>query len=229
MALGGNFKCKLATNPGGAPYLSGYCTKICTGQADCPQATSYCQGLSPTYGENDRICMKRCPTGSECRSSGYACYNVGPNTLCWLDPLPSVDAGPPSDKVGIPCTADGTCQNPPSDGFCLPPVLPDGGPSGYTDGYCTAQCADSAHCGDGGICITFGSGSSSFEMCQKVCSGPGLGQSDCRLDYACQGYLVGLLDGGSEPSPDGICRPSCAAAGWGCPTGKTCGDGGYCF
>ncbi|MHB8874696.1 MAG: hypothetical protein ACYC8T_13490 [Myxococcaceae bacterium] len=222
-SLGGNYRCKHFTNPGGASYPGGYCTRMCLGDFECA-GDGMCVGLSAQYGENDRFCWKRCPNGNECRSPGYTCYSLNNNNGCWLFPLPSADAGAPADKIGRACTLDSQCQNPPANGFCFPPAF-DGGTTGYLNGYCSAPCSSNPSCGDGGVCVAVSFGPQSVNLCHAVCPGAGTGQSTCRPGYLCDGPLT--------PSPDagfgrGACRPSCLNSSLGCPWGTVCQATGYC-
>src|SRR5712692_7226624 len=138
--------CKLSTTYG-TPYPSGYCTKSCVG--GCP-GNSVCVAPPRQYGEYDRFCWKKCGDPSDCRA-GYDCYSVGlSDSACWLSPLPSPDAGPPAppDLMGAACAS-------PDDGFCNFERTPDGGPSGFPGGYCSAPCdiSPDIHCGTNGICF----------------------------------------------------------------------------
>lgn len=219
-ALGAGSVCKLKTSSQMNDYVGGYCTKTCVDDLDCP-GKSLCLGPQPGYGEKDSLCWAQCTTAQECRT-GYDCYPIGSGlSACWISPLPPYDPGPPADKVGQPCGADATCKNPPDDGVCLTDRLADGGVSAFTDGYCSAQCDDTAHCSaDGGaICISLGS----FGACAQSCTGPQQGQGSCRQGYVCRAVRAGP-DAGFLPV--GFCWPSCKAAG--CAAGTTCQATGYC-
>ncbi len=218
--------CKQSTTYG-TPYPSGYCTVRCSGV--CPSG-SVCVGAQRRYGENDTFCWKTCNDSSDCRQPGYACYVVGSVSACWLDPLPSPDAGPPAppDLMGAPCTLDDNCRNPPDDGFCQPEQTPNGLPTGYPGGYCSAPCdiTPESHCGANGICVSSGGAS----LCGRRCTIPGQGQGDladggCRTSYVCGRLFQG--DGGVLS--DGVCNPNCNNPGAGCNPGRTCSrDSGYC-
>lgn len=228
-ALGTGAECRQSTATGAGTYTGGYCTRVCTSDADCGGGTCINAG---NYDEPNPICTKKCSSSSDCRSPGYECYDIGePEGICWLDPLPEVDAGPPADKVGLGCTIDTDCQNPPDDGFCIPETTEDGGTTSYLGGYCSAPCNSNDHCStDGGaICITFDvGGGNTFSMCQQVCGDPGTGVSTCRANYVCQGYQIYQSDGGIGPSPDGICTPNCNNQAGSCGTTGTCLSTGYC-
>ncbi len=227
-SLGGNYTCKLSTSSGNASYPGGYCTVICNSTLECPGTTS-CVNLNPSYGESDRICWQDCSSTS-CRSPGYACYTLnGGEQGCWLGTLPTLDAGPPApaDLIGSPCTTQAACRNPPDNGECILATGADGGSTGYTGGYCSAGCdaTGDEHCGAGGLCVAFQSGS----YCMRQCSNPLGGQgTSCRTGYVC-GSLKSA-DGGM--SPNGLCEPRCDNSAGICPTGYTCTTSGtksgYC-
>ena len=234
----GTFKCKKMTTSGNATYEGGYCTKICTADTQCvdPLAdggsstqSGWCIGLSPAYGEADQFCWDRCGTGQgNCRTPGYGCYNLGMTTAgtavtaCWISPVPTPDAGPPSDKLGTTCTTNQNCANPPdlTYALCIPEffALADGGvsttPTGYTGGYCSANCGASASvCGAAGICL----GDypvDGRDSCALKCTDPGAGMSNCgRNGYVCQPFFTGLPDGGAERADAGFCDSSCLVPG----------------
>lgn len=222
--LGSGAICRMTTSSGNATYSGGYCTRECTAHADC--GTGYCAGFG-NYGEDPLLCYNSCipsDTQNPCRS-GYACYDIGqsgtPMNLCWISPPPSV-----TTPVGLACSTHPDCQNGGSfpAGGCIPALNPDGGSSGWTDGYCTAECSqDPALCGGNAICLGF---SASDSFCMDKCAAPNAGRSDCRTGYVCQGYLLSLSDGGTMPSTDGFCYPSCQNRG--CPQGSSCSSSGYC-
>ncbi len=224
-------QCKMATNPFGSPYPGGYCTRPCAAQSDCPNG-SYCLGIWRAFGEYDVACWKGCQSQSDC-GEGYNCYDFGLRTtgVCWLDPAPNPDPGPPAPPglVGMPCTSDLQCRNPPNDGFCIA-EQGDAGPTGHVGGECTAPCdvGRTAHCGDGAACVSFSSSVGSSSQCLRVCQNPGQGQGDptdggCRPSYIC--ITLGTPDGG--PASVGGCVPNCNNPGAGCSSG-TCRSSGYC-
>lgn len=233
-ALGTGAQCRKQTTTDAGTYTGGYCTRVCSDDSGCP-AEGWCINLS-SYDETSRLCMPKCSqkgkAPGDCRQ-GYACYDIGETQgICWITPLPQVDAGPPSDKVGNPCTSNSECQNPPSQGgFCVPETTDGGLSTGFKDGFCSADCSTrTGICSaDGGaICLRFTSNAEVSYNCQRVCAAPGGGQSDCRNGYVCQGYIVALGDGGSTPSTNGYCRPHCGNTDAGCNGGQTCTDAGYC-
>ncbi len=207
MSLGATAICKTMTSSGNASYTGGYCTVPCVGANGACPTGSRCVGLDARYGEDDTFCWDLCGSGDPCRQPGYQCTNFG----CWLNPLPTQDAGPPADKVGNACAADTACQNPPDRlGVCLTRDLN----RTWPDGYCSKSfCANNAECSAdaGAVCITFGlaGGGRSSRCIQRCGNSTPLdgGQADCRAGYTCQGFATPLPDGGSLPAPGGICVP----------------------
>jgi hypothetical protein len=245
-SLGTGAMCKLTTTTGNASYPGGYCTKRCQKASDCPGAdagASPCVTLPVAYGEGDSLCWEPCKQRNSvpggCRD-GYACYGVSSMGVptgqgCWIYPLPAADAGPPSDKIGKPCVGFADCENPPDPHYavCITATfkLPDGGtggPTGFTGGYCTANCSTSpAICGDGGICFG-GFPQSGDTTCAEKCTAPSTGQSDCRVGYVCAPFFLSQMDGGAVLATAGVCFPDCNEAGAGCGDAGYC-DAGYCF
>jgi hypothetical protein len=234
-SLGAGGTCKTNTTLGNGTYTGGYCTlQPCSNTTMCPAADSLCTNIPGSLGESQPMCLKKCTVGgSDCRTPGYTCYSLqsGTGGVCFIDQahLPTyVDAGRPSDKVGGPCTSDTACQSPPDPpfqdlGFCFPESLPDGGPTGFTGGYCFTDCTDfgDAICGANAVCLGIGNNT---DWCFSKCTTPGAGQGSCRNGYVCQGTRY--TDGG--PGPDSYCDTSCFAPGNGCNATAYC-DAGYCL
>ena len=233
--LGAAYQCKLTTSSGNATYQGGMCTKTCASNSDCPSGTSVCVPGQNLYGEADSLCWADCALGGDCRSPGYACYQLGVSSAvkaCWISPLPVIDAGTPAGAgvEGSACTTTAACQ-PPESGVCILETLPDGGQSGFPGGECTADCSRSpAICGRGGTCVGFRTEHGVVQSCHAECNDPGQGQSSCRPNWVC-GELQ-AADGGIAAK--GWCQPNCNAPGSGCASGTTCrandaGPGaGYC-
>ncbi|HYX90885.1 MAG TPA: hypothetical protein VE782_04950, partial [Myxococcaceae bacterium] len=129
--------------------------------------------------------------------------------------------------IGTACGMDAQCK---ADGgmptgFCAEETF-DGGSTGFTGGYCMADCSTTGYCPDDAVCIGF---SQTQAFCTALCAAPEQGQSGCRSGYVCNGYVVLLPDGGTQPSTDGFCFPRCDNPGPGCPTGSMCNAStGYC-
>jgi len=127
-----------------------------------------------------------------------------------IPPFPDAGTAVPT---GSPCTTTQQC-NPPQGAFCLSESLA-GQTTGYTGGYCTAQCGMGTVCANGALCITetfFGAAQST---CRAGCSQPGT-QSTCRTGYVCTAS-------GSSAQP-GYCRARCNVMGAlsACQNGQTC-------
>jgi hypothetical protein len=233
-SLGTGATCKLNTSTGNAPYPLGYCTLPCpaTGSPGdpCGSGLGECIGSSqselPYYGEGDFICASKCDapgTQSTCRN-GYACYGDG---FCWLNPIPPFDGGGFDTKVGQACTSDGQCQNPPSTdfGYCVT-ATGSSGATGFTGGYCTADCSfdnTGSFCGPTGACFGFDlSDGGTFAACLRTCATPGGGHST-RTGYSC--FTGQANDGGVI----GYLFPACDAPGNPCPSNYFCNSAsGYC-
>jgi hypothetical protein len=218
--------CKQTTTRGDATMPGGYCTKACSTSTDCGGGAGCIGGASTAlafFGESTGFCAGSCPSAgaqSTCRT-GYLCYGqTGAAGFCYLQTLPPFNGGgtPPA---GAPCSSDTQCQNPPDPalGFCFPPTLSDGGASGWTDGYCSADCGldnTGTFCGPNGACLTLGTAPNEFDACLQKCPGPGT-RSTCRTGYTCEDIGNG-----------GVCFPDCLAVG--CPSGGTCDTGtGQCL
>ncbi len=215
--LGGRYICKLTVTSGSASYPGGYCTRRCSGPADCaaPGDDAFCVQIPPEYGESDIICLDRCSETDSCRIPGYACYDIqGLGSGCWISPPPGVV---PSDKVGKPCTLDVDCRNPPPDGFCIGEKRDGGAAVSWQGGYCSAPCTLHVKCGDAGLCVSFGQ----TAACLARCSAPLKGQGSCRQGYVCRPAFK--EDGGIAA---GACLPPCQASG--CSAGFSCQPSGYC-
>lgn len=232
-SLGDGGECRKLTSTQRYSYPGGYCTKPCMSSSACAH-DAICVRVNGE--ESDALCMPQCSepnTFSTCRE-GYLCvgFTVGAGGACWLLEPFLPDAGPPLEKTGQSCMTSTMCNStatPNGAGFCIPETLRDGGPSGFTGGYCTGDCTmDPRVCGSDGGAVCVPAGPQSY-LCEKSCAGPQQGQSDCRPGYVCYGYSVRTPDGGSRPSPTGVCQPNCNVMGglFACAPGAYC-DAGYC-
>jgi len=233
-ALDGGATCRKQTASGRYSYPMGYCTQPCQTAAQCAH-DAVCVLADPD--ETTAYCMPRCSepwAESSCRD-GYLCVPLlaGTGGVCWLNEPYNPDAGPPFDNVGSTCTSNAMCDpatpGGAGKGLCLRETLIDGGASGFTGGYCSGSCLiDPRTCStDGGaVCIGL---SPTSAICQRTCSRPWEGEGDCRRGYVCYGYLMRTPDGGTRPSTDGVCEPSCNIPGVfsTCASGYYC-DAGYC-
>jgi hypothetical protein len=166
-----------------------------------------------------------------CRA-GYNCADLGdvgnPIDACiiaapdggyydFFDPGPKAADG----VMGGTCSDDNMCI-PPYLGYCVRGTLPDGGPTGYVDGSCTADCShsfDVDFCGGTGTCLpslyTTSTGPLVLWSCEQFCD-PSAVDPGCRAEYYC--VQTDALDPFS-----GFCAPKCSNPGYaGCPAGMSC-------
>jgi hypothetical protein len=215
--------CKQRTTAENSTYQGGYCTRPCSASNDCT-SSGLCLNFQ-SYGEVGGLCYAKCGVGvGGCRTPGYACYGLqgSGDSVCWIDPLPNLL---PSNVIGTACSTDTQCQadGRMASGFCFEETL-DGGSTGFTGGYCMADCSTTGNCPNDAICL----GTQTQAFCFALCAASGQGQSDCRSGYVCNAYGIPLPGGGTQPSTDGFCFPSCDNPGRPpCPNGSTC-DAGYC-
>lgn len=224
--------CRTTTARGDTTYPGGYCSKPCTASTECGAGNECIGGSQSTlqfYGEPNGFCAGGCPSAggvSTCRS-GYTCGFAASGTpgLCWIDPIPPFNGGAQATNTGVACTAD-TCQPSamnPLLGFCFKAALPDGGSSGFTQGYCSADCGydnTGTFCGNSATCIQLGAPPDELFVCLSKCSAPNT-VSTCRSGYTCFG--ITQADGGTG----GVCYRSCTVVG--CASGTTCNTGtGQC-
>jgi hypothetical protein len=219
--------CKMTTARGDAVMPQGYCTRSCTGPNDTTSCGSNarCVGGPESnlqfFGETTPFCAATCPSGggqSTCRADYWCLGEQGAPGACWLANFPPFDGGGQATKTGQPCTTDSQCTNPPHPqfGFCFPPTDPNtGSATGWTSGYCTADCLfdnTGTFCGPNAVCIVFGQAPNTDSLCVATCTTAG-SQSNCRTGYVCR-PVTGLTGG--------ICMPRCDAPGGGCASGRTC-------
>jgi hypothetical protein len=215
-------------------WADGYCSKEdCSTNTECSSdGGALCIGMSDTLD----VCIQRCGVSTprdggaaDCRV-GYVC-NQYFNFLADGGVAPSTDGicyppdAPLAERTGQACASDTECQVPSgSIADCLPATLPDAGPTGYPDGYCSRiNCADTSECStDGGaICLFF---SQTTSACFQQCPTGGGGQTTCRSGYVCESWRN--ADGGA--SAEGYCTARCDQPGAGCGTTGTCLASGYC-
>ncbi len=236
---GSDTTCRTMTAQLNGTYPGGYCTKSCSQQSLCADDAVCVTFGGATSAEPNSLCAATCPTPGMvpggCRT-GYACYPLriedggfAPRGVCWLYPPPSPDAGPYiPGTVGKACTMDSQCGPPPVNAYCELGTLPDGGPTPWVGGECSAVgCTSNAACGDG-VCIPFRVNNQDVGFCQRFCRNPGQGQGDeldggCRNAFVCAPVL--FSDGGLATA---FCTPNCNNPGGGCGPGSTCQATGYC-
>ncbi|MCA3013803.1 MAG: hypothetical protein INH41_15595, partial [Myxococcaceae bacterium] len=252
MAVGPGATCKRTSLAGNVTYAAGMCTiENCSANNMCPMGSA-CLNFPRIFGDETAACfVVGCGAMAPCRS-GYGCFNIGNNnTAC----LPA-DFG--SDEltldttsvVGESCELNSQCRAPTpgapgAGGFCLPEVnrradggiilQRDGGPTytGYPGGFCSRTCRSDDDCTSDGVerlgealCLPV---SQTAAACQKGCSGPLQGQSDCRNGYICE--VLSTADGGRLPT--GVCDGRCDVPGSSCGNyadggRRLCFPNGYC-
>jgi hypothetical protein len=219
----------------GYAYPGGYCTRRCTQDAQCGSGARciYYLGL---LGDLENICLAQCGPSTAfptCRP-GYLCVSFGVASLCVVAApdggIYEWDAGRGANDnvMGMGCNNDATCQPPPS-GACTPATYPDGGPTGYVGGSCSADCSMAVSdewCGrDAGTCVPAAYSTSQGPLvlwsCERICN-PLQGNTGCRSSYVCEQQYAQYPD-------YGVCTPSCTNAGYVCPNGTSCTVGsGLC-
>jgi len=204
----------------GTAYPGGYCTRQCDDDAQCGDG-NFCGTRGGPWGEAPSLCYRGCAQDSDCRqppgTPGYSCFGFdaqrSTSGVCVPAQANPLDAGPPPGP-GVPgssCQRDVDC---PASmgvlGHCIHASTGDGGPSGYTSGYCLFDCtaaASDAWCSsDGGArcvptltldaqqvpnvswqCVGACSGSCRLGY---VCADAGLCEPDCTLPTDCAGCLT---------------------------------------
>ncbi|GMU61508.1 MAG: hypothetical protein AMXMBFR34_32710 [Myxococcaceae bacterium] len=159
-------------------------------------------------------------TGRSCGAGGAQCQPCGMGNAC----VAGVCQGPDGGVVmpvptGSPCTSTQQCQ-PPGGTFCAQESI-FGQPTGFTGGYCTAQCSAMQPC-TSGVCVTEPVAGFSGSTCRSTCPAPGGGQSSCRMGYVCAA---------NGAMGTGYCRPNCnnPSSLGSCRMGQTCNAStGYC-
>lgn len=212
----------------GMPYPGNFCTRRCTNDGHCG-TLARCVFYLGYYGEADSICLPKCGSiGRQCRA-GYNCADLGAGRDACVIAAPDggyyplYDAGmmAADNVMGGTCSDDSQCI-PPDLGFCIQATLPDGGPSGYPGGACTADCSHSYEadfCGNTGYCTnavySTPEGPLVLWSCERFCD-PSLVDPGCRPEYYCVQTVGGLF-------PEGYCAPRCTNPGVTCPpSAPTC-------
>lgn len=196
---GGDAICQ--TEAGNA--LGGYClTTGCTvGGTDCA-AGSHCVAFGM-----ETACLADCTTGADCRTMGYACYDVdgdtGATTECWI-------AGTGTAAVGDACTGTFDCAGG-DRAFCLERPAND-----FAGGYCTLfGCTNPPAAGSD---CPAGSHCTIFTDAMGVPNPTGLCTDDCTMDSDCRMSGYGCYDNG-----DVDLATECWPAGTGTAvTGEAC-------
>jgi len=194
--------CLPATDRSGAPtgWTGGYCSGDCSTTA-CPQ------GKCQTLADGKSYCLSSCASAGDCRS-GYVCdtslsvclpdcrenWSCGSTLTCNQS---SGNCEPPSNtiQVGGACIYNVSCTT----GTCFSATDSSGNATGWTDGYCSGDCA-SASCPQG-KCQTLADGKS---YCLSSCTS----NTQCRSGYVCATAIS-------------VCLPDCRK-NWSCASKLTC-------
>jgi hypothetical protein len=189
------------------PAPSGYCTAHCNTQVDCG-AGGLCQDELADLDVTDSQCYAACLRDEECRE-GYVCGGL--SVLA-----PSCRPAPRADQLeddvaGDMCSGDDDCPG----GVCstLRPGIAGIGELALPGGYCTGNCLEDAHCGEGGVCSPPRNGAAG--SCYQRCTA----DADCTRDgYRCR--PIGGSLRGCNPAPDPLPDD---AAGMACSEDDECG------
>ena len=149
----------------GTDFYQGYCTIVgCTANGGCPTG-SHCGRIDQATGEGQ--CMADCTADTDCRPTGYLCYDYEGNGTneCW-------PAGTGNGAVGDPCSGIWDCSGG-RDAICFREQS-DGT---WPGGYCSLRC-DINSCPQGSMCYA---ASSAVRVCLDEC-GP---NASCRPNYTC--------------------------------------------
>lgn len=181
-------------------WIGGYCSGDCS-------TTGCAQGECQPLADGKSYCLFSCASNEDCRS-GYVCdqslsvclpdcrkgWSCGDTLTC---NQASGNCEPPSKitQVGGACIYDVSCTT----GTCFVATDSSGKATGWTDGYCSGDCA-SASCPQG-KCQALADGKS---YCLSSCSSNG----DCRSGYVCATSIS-------------VCLPDCRK-GWSCGSSLTC-------
>ena len=227
-AGGGNICLPDCTAPGTAPAncRTGYvCEKFqasinnlpvcfpgCASALSCVGGPVTCDGRGFCCGSAGAACCNNsaCDTGFTCDAATHYCKTIAAT----------------GRATGEACTADTNCAG----NLCIleiassPPLCT---VSCFTAGYCSAACTTLATgCPEGGICTAY-TVAAGGKRCASTCTWDG-GQGDCRANYVCDRYVVGLT-GNTAPTcfkkcfADSECTPGAPS----CQNGFCCGNAGY--
>ena len=169
-------------------------------QGSCRPRPTNCSPQNCTGCCAGTTCIQT-PTNSQCGLLGSSCFSCPSQTTCsrGLCVASTTDGGVPmadggllvlgdAGSLGRPCTGMGCAAPFP---FCIVESAPIVGNTGYTGGYCSAQCGATTACPAPGLCVTeilFGIAASS---CKLPCAPVGT-QGNCRFGYRCNVFDAGL-------------------------------------
>ncbi len=139
--------------------------------------------------------------GCSSESPGTGVVDAGTDVTVAVDVPAAVDVA--VDRVDVPRDVPGDTGSVPLFSPCTNVRSCAGIPSaqciavadGYPMGHCTRACTTDTQCGDGGICLAFGSGRVCFQRCDTG--------TDCRAGYQC------FLARGEGSSAERACFPFC--------------------
>ena len=141
-------------------FPSGYCSQLCSADADCPSG-SHCEQVG-----SQSFCYRDCQDSASCRS-GYECSTAELAAPSCVPSDGTVVKNPNGANDGESCVSDINCKG----GVCLKEA------AGHPGGYCTTlNCDNDSEC-NGGIC-TVGAANT---FCRTACSDT----ASCRSGYEC--------------------------------------------
>jgi hypothetical protein len=165
----------------GTSYPGKYCTGRCYEDAHCGRGgVCLWTGISSDPG----YCLQDCGSDADCTRDDYGCWELGDGVrtlhACYprMRPLPD-------HRAGSACTSDADCGAPHASCAKALPFYGSFTTNELRDapgGYCTQECALDIECGEGALCISYGTkGGLCFASCDQ--------DNPCRDGYAC--YLHG--------------------------------------
>jgi hypothetical protein len=217
-------------------WTGGSCAKTCFADSECGTG-GWCRGADNFLHVTPGFCLQTCASDSACRS-GYQCYDrfFESHRIC-------APTGTGSAAVGAECTSVAQCAGG-QYATCLTPAG-----SGYKDGYCTielaqsgaracpagshlggasngfgncvANCTTSPQCrnGNNGYACYDSDGDGSPE-CETSATGSGPVGSPCAGTWECAGGEKGVCGSVANGWPAGYCLVGCKTGA--CPTGSNC-------